>query len=68
MQKLYPTIEAYKRAIENVLSAYRQAALIEEDEREKFKYEPDYYDINELANEVYQAFPKLKTGKIKSTS
>lgn len=66
MQKLYPTIGAYKRAIENVLSAYRQAALVEEDERKEFNCIPDYYDINELANEVYQAFPKLRTANLQS--
>jgi hypothetical protein len=66
MQKLYPTIGAYKRAVENVLSAYRQAALIEEGERKEFNCIPDYYDINELADEVYKAYPKLRTANLQS--
>ena len=66
MKKLYPTIGAYKRAVENVLSAYRQAALIEEDERKEFNCIPDYYDINELADEVYKAYPKLRTANLQS--
>lgn len=66
MQKLYPTIGSYKRAIGNVLSAYHQAALVEVDERKKFNYEPGYYDINELADEVYQAYPKLRMANLQS--
>lgn len=64
IQSLYPQFVSYRRAVENILSAYKKAEIYNEDERKEYHLVDDYYDIEELSNEIYSAYPSLKTANV----
>ena len=64
MQSLYPDFYSYRRAVENIISSYKQAKIYEDDERKEYRIEDNYYDIDELANEIYSKYPYLRTANV----
>ena len=61
IQSLYPQFVSFRRAVENILSSRHRADIIETDERKTYHLIPDYYDLEELADEVYVSYPSLKS-------
>lgn len=64
IQSLYPQFVSYRRAVENFLTAYKKAEIYEEDERKEYHLVDNYYDIGELANEIYSSYPSLRAANI----
>ena len=64
IQSLYPQFVSYRRAVENILSSYRQAKIFDEDERREYHLIDNYYDIDELTNEIFNSYPSLRAANI----
>ena len=64
IQSLYPQFVSFRRAVENILSSRRHADIIEVDERKTYHLVPNYYDLEELADEVYASYPSLKSAYV----
>lgn len=64
MQAVYRTFSQFERSVEIMLGQQQKAKLLELEERKEYHIEPDYFDLRELLEEVYEMFPPLKRAKL----
>lgn len=61
LQDIYRYLFAFKKTVFDTLKNHREAELVTADDRQEYNIVPDYYDLNKLADEVLQMYPKLTT-------
>lgn len=64
IQSVYGNYQKFSVAVEMAVRLRRNADIIEEDERRKYHIILGYYNLQELIEEVYQAYPKLRKAEI----
>ena len=61
LQDIYRYLFAFKKTVFDTLKTHKEAELVAEDDRQEYNIIPNYYDLNQLMDEVLKMYPKLTT-------
>ena len=61
LQDIYRYLFAFKKTVFDTLKTHKDAELVAEDDRKEYNIVSDYYDLNQLMDEVLKMYPKLTT-------
>lgn len=64
LQQIYHYFYAFKKSVLDAIQEQREATIIHEDERVEYEVVENYYDLNELLEEIKEQYPKLRTDGI----
>ena len=61
LQDIYRYLFAFMKTVFDTLKTHKDAELVAEDDRKEYNIVSDYYDLNQLMDEVLKMYPKLTT-------
>ena len=59
LQDIYRYLFAFMKTVFDTLKTHKDAELVAEDDRKEYNIVSDYYDLNQLMDEVLKMYPKL---------
>lgn len=64
LKQIYRYFYAFKKTVYDAMKTRTEAVIQTEDDRERYNIIENYYDLNQLLDEVKEMFPLLRTDKL----